>query len=390
MILIRNGEVFGPRAMGRCDILTGGGKILALEKSIPAAGLPGEVEVIDARGLAVVPGFVDGHQHFTGGGGEGGFHTRTPEMQLSMNTANGVTTAVGLLGTDALTRSVESLYAKTQAFNAEGITAFMLTGSYWHPSPTVTGSVARDLVYLQPVIGCKLALSDIRGPHLEAADLAALAAAIRVAALVADKPGFITVHTGVKHAGLDLIFEVVQKNGTRPDMFIPTHINRRNTRLTEQVLELARLGAVVDATCMMSLPAEGSAHMSAADFACLADENGLFDRVAFSSDAGGSLPVWNEDRSRILGMGIGTPASLLFELSALVNTKGMPLEKALRPLTISPARVYGLAGVKGELKPGADADVLVLDPAAMAVRDVLARGAVMIRNRVIEKKGYFE
>ena len=390
MIVIQNGDLFNPRALGRCDILIGGGKILAIEKSIQAGMLPGEVDIIDASGLAVVPGFIDGHQHFTGGGGEGGFHTSTPEMPLSMNTSNGVTTAVGLLGTDALTRSVESLYAKTQSFNAEGLTAFMLTGSYWHPSPTITGSVARDLVYLQPVIGCKLALSDIRGPHLEAADLAALAAAIRVAALVADKPGFITVHTGVKHAGLDLIFEVVQKNGTRPDMFIPTHINRRNTRLTEQVLELARLGAVVDATCMMSLPAEGSAHMSAADFACLADENGLFDRVAFSSDAGGSLPVWNEDRSRILGMGIGTPASLLFELSSLVNQKGLPLERALRPLTTTPARAYGLAGVKGELKAGADADVLVLDPAAMAVRDVLARGAVMIRNRVIEKKGYFE
>jgi len=113
MILIRNGEVFGPRAMGRRDILAGGGKILAIEKSVHAGGLPGEVDVIDAQGLAVVPGFVDGHQHFTGGGGEGGFHTRTPEMQLSMNTTNGVTTAVGLLGTDALTRSVESLYAKT-------------------------------------------------------------------------------------------------------------------------------------------------------------------------------------------------------------------------------------------------------------------------------------
>jgi len=390
MILIRNGEVFGPRAMGRRDILAGGGKILAIEKSVHAGGLPGEVDVIDAQGLAVVPGFVDGHQHFTGGGGEGGFHTRTPEMQLSMNTTNGVTTAVGLLGTDALTRSVESLYAKTQAFNAEGLTAFMLTGSYWHPSPTITGSVARDLVYLQPVIGCKLALSDIRGPHLEAADLAALAAGIRVAALVADKPGIITVHTGVKPSGLDLIFEIVRKHGTRPDMFIPTHINRRTPRLTEQVLELARLGAVVDATCMNSLPAEDSVHMPAADFACLADENGLFDRVAFSSDAGGSLPVWNEDRSRIVGMGIGTPASLLFELSSLVNQKGMPLEKALGPLTTTPARVYGLAGVKGELKAGADADILVLEPAAMAVRDVLAGGAVMIRNRVVEKKGYFE
>ena len=390
MILIRNGEVFGPRALGRRDVLAGGRKILAVEKRIDPAGLPGEVDVIDAGGLAVVPGFVDGHQHFTGGGGEGGFHTRTPEMRLSMNTTNGVTTAVGVLGTDALTRSVESLYAKTQSFNAEGITAFMLTGSYWHPSPTITGSVARDLVYLQPVIGCKLALSDIRGPHIEAADLARLASDIRVAALVANKPGIITVHTGVKPGGLELILEVVGRHGLRADMFVPTHINRKNAELTVQVLELARLGAVVDATCMLSPPAADAPHLTAADFAVLADANGVFDRVAFSSDAGGSLPVWNEDRSRIVGMGIGTPASLLAELSRLVNAKGIALEKALCPLTTTPARVYGLSGVKGELAPGADADILVLDPGRMTARDVLAGGTVMVRNGTLEKKGYFE
>jgi beta-aspartyl-dipeptidase (metallo-type) len=390
MILIRNGEVFGPRALGRRDVLAGGRKILAVEKRIDPAGLPGEVDVIDAGGLAVVPGFVDGHQHFTGGGGEGGFHTRTPEMRLSMNTANGVTTAVGVLGTDALTRSVESLYAKTQSFNAEGITAFMLTGSYWHPSPTVTGSVARDLVYLQPVIGCKLALSDIRGPHIEAADLARLASDIRVAALVANKPGIITVHTGVKPGGLELILEVVGRHGLRADMFVPTHINRKNAELTVQVLELARLGAVVDATCMLSPPAADAPHLTAADFAVLADANGVFDRVAFSSDAGGSLPVWNEDRSRIVGMGIGTPASLLAELARLVNARGIALEKALCPLTTTPARLYGLSGVKGELTPGADADILVLDPGRMTARDVLAGGTVMVRNGTLEKKGYFE
>jgi beta-aspartyl-dipeptidase (metallo-type) len=390
MILIRNGEVFGPRALGRRDVLAGGRKILAVEKRIDPAGLPGEVDVIDAGGLAVVPGFVDGHQHFTGGGGEGGFHTRTPEMRLSMNTANGVTTAVGVLGTDALTRSVESLYAKTQSFNAEGLTAFMLTGSYWHPSPTITGSVARDLVYLQPVIGCKLALSDIRGPHIEAADLARLASDIRVAALVANKPGIITVHTGVKPGGLELILEVVGRHGLRADMFVPTHINRKNAELTVQVLELARLGAVVDATCMLSPPAADAPHLTAADFAVLADANGVFDRVAFSSDAGGSLPVWNEDRSRIVGMGIGTPASLLAELARLVNAKGIALEKALCPLTTTPARLYGLSGVKGELTPGADADILVLDPGRMTARDVLAGGTVMVRNGTLEKKGYFE
>jgi beta-aspartyl-dipeptidase (metallo-type) len=390
MILVRNGEVFSPRALGRCDVLAGGRKILAIEKRIDPAGLPGEVDVIDAAGLAVVPGFVDGHQHFTGGGGEGGFHTRTPEMRLSMNTANGVTTAVGVLGTDALTRSVESLYAKTQSFNAEGITAFMLTGSYWHPSPTITGSVARDLVYLQPVIGCKLALSDIRGPHIEAADLARLASDIRVAALVANKPGIITVHTGAKPGGLELILEVVGRHGLRADMFVPTHINRKNAELTVQVLELARLGAVVDATCMLSPPAVDAPHLTAADFAVIADANGVFDRVAFSSDAGGSLPVWNEDRSRIVGMGIGTPASLLAELSRLVNAKGIALEKALCPLTTTPARVYGLSGVKGELSPGADADILVLDPGRMTARDVLAGGTVMVRNGALERKGYFE
>ncbi len=376
--------------MGRCDILTGGGKILVIEKSIHAGVIPGEVEVIDAGGLAAVPGFIDGHQHFTGGGGEGGFHTRTPEMRLSMNTANGVTTAVGLLGTDSLTRSVESLYAKTQSFNAEGITAFMLTGAYWYPSPTLTGSVARDLVYLQPVIGVKLAISDIRGPHMEARDLAALASEIRVAALIANKPGIITVHTGIKSEGLDLIFEIVQKHGVRADMFVPTHINRRNPKLKDQALELARQGAVIDATCWSSLPAEDSIHLSAADFAVMADDQGLFDQVSFSSDAGGSLPVWNTDKSRIVSMGIGAPDSLLFELSRLVHQKGMGLEKALCPLTTTPARIYGLKGVKGELKIDADADIVVLDPDKMIIEDVMAKGVIMVRNRVIERKGYFE
>jgi len=89
-------------------------------------------------------------------------------------------------------------------------------------------------------------------------------------------------------------------------------------------------------------------------------------------------------------MGIGTPASLLAELARLVNAKGIALEKALCPLTTTPARLYGLSGVKGELAPGADADILVLDPGRMTARDVLAGGTVMVRNGTLEKKGYFE
>lgn len=391
MLVIKHGTaVFAPEALGKIDLLIGGGKILAAEPGIDPARLPGHVETIDASGCVIVPGFIDGHQHFTGGGGEGGFQTRPPELQISTNFTHGVTTAVGLLGTDSLTRSVENLYAKTQAFNAEGMTAFMLTGAYWYPSPTITGSVARDLVFLQPVIGVKLAMADSRGPHLEAKDLAELAANVQVAALVADKPGIITVHTGIKSEALDLIFEVIEKFEVRPSMFVPTHINRNDEKLSAQVLALAEKGCTVDATCNMDSPPADSPKMSAADFACMARDNGFLGQVTFSSDAGGSLPIWNADRSRITGMGVGTPASLLCELERLVNRKGLPFEEALMPLTSTPARLYGLGGRKGALRVGADADILVLDPDEFAIRDVIAKGAVAVRDGKVEKKGYFE
>ncbi len=390
MLVVKNAEIFAPSPLGKRDILVGGEKILAMEPHIDPASIPGDVDELDASGMLIAPGFIDGHQHFTGGGGEGGFQTRVPELTVSMNFRNGVTTAVGLLGTDSLTRSVESLYAKTQAFNAEGMTAFMLTGAYWYPSPTITGSVARDMVFLQPVIGVKLALADSRGPHIDAKDLAALASDVQVAALVANKPGIITVHTGIRTQALDLILEIVEKFEIRPGIFVPTHINRKSGKLTEQALSLAEKGAVVDATCHQELPEPDSPRLTAADFACLARDNGLFDHVSFSSDSGGSMPIWNQDRSRIVGMGVGMPSSLMFELKLLVNSKNIPMEQALQPLTTTPARIYGLETRKGALRVGMDADLVVIDPSSFTIRDVVARGAVVVKNREAVKKGYFE
>jgi len=390
MILIKNAEVFAPAPLGTRDVLIGGEKILAIEPAIDPSSLPGETEVLDARGMLLVPGFIDGHQHFTGGGGEGGFQTRVPEPSISVNFKNGVTTAVGLLGTDSLTRTVESLYAKTQALNAEGMTALMLTGAYFYPSPTITGSVARDIVFLQPVIGVKLALADTRGPHIEAKDLATLASDVQVAALVANKPGIITVHTGIREQALDLIFEIAEKFEIRPSIFVPTHVNKKSGKLQEQALSLAAKGCVVDATCQQELPEPNSPRLTAADFAAIARDNGLFDQVSFSSDAGGSLPIWNADHSHITGMGVGTPSSLLFELNLLVKTKRVPLEEALKPLTTTPARVYGLGARKGQIRVGFDADLIALDPTSFSIRDVVARGAIAVRNGTVVKKGYFE
>lgn len=390
MILIKNGELFAPNPLGKCDLLISGNTILHIARDIEPTSLPGHVEIIQARDKVITPGFIDGHQHFTGGGGEGGFHTRTPEMQISMNFDHGVTTAIGLLGTDSLTRSVESLYAKTEAFNHEGMTAFMLTGSYWHPSPTITGKIGRDLTYLRSAIGLKIALADTRGPFIESRDLAAIASEVRVAALVAGKPGIITVHVGVRPERLSAVIEIVEGFGIRADMFIPTHINRKDAILKEQLFKLAKLGMTLDATCLSFVPDTNADHQSAADFALEADDAGLFNQVTFSSDAGGSLPRWDEDRKNIIGMGIGSPKSLLFELNRLVNEKQMPLEKALLPLTSHPAQLYGLSNNKGHLSTGADADVLILNPENMAVRDVISKGVIVKLDNTLLKKGYFE
>lgn len=390
MIIIKNGTLYRSEQSGKGDVLIGGGKILALGAGIDAAALPGEVEIIDAQGEPVTPGFIDGHQHLTGGGGEGGFSTRAPEMQLTMNTLNGVTTVVGLLGTDALTRSVKNLYAKTSGMDEEGLTALMLTGSYWLPSPTITGRVADDLVYLDKCIGVKLALADIRGPIIDAKDLAQLAAEIRVAALVAGKPGTITLHMGIKPERLDLVKTVVAEYGIRADMFVITHINRNDDPLLEQAFELARQGAFLDATGMVTTERPGSSAIPGADLAMLADREGLWDQVSFSSDAGGSMPHWDDEHKNIVGMSIATPDSLPLELGRLVNEKGIALEKALQPLTETPARIYGLSSGKGRLFEGADADVLVLDEKTLRPRHVISKGRMMVRDFTPVKKGYFE
>jgi beta-aspartyl-dipeptidase (metallo-type) len=183
--------------------------------------------------------------------------------------------------------------------------------------------------------------------------------------------------------------EVIKNPGIRPAMFVPTHINRKNPKLLDQVFELAKGGGMVDATCRKEVNAN-SENMSAADFAMLAREKGLLDHVTFSSDAGGSLPEWNGDHSRITGMGIGTPETLMFELRNLVQQKHLPLEEALLPLTSNPARNYGLEGRKGTIREEADADILVLESDGLEIRDVISRGRLVVRRGEVIKKGYFE
>ena len=77
---------------------------------------------------------------------------------------NGITTVVGLLGTDGVTRSVENLVAKARALTEEGMTVYTLTSSYGYPPTTLTGSVERDIILVPPMIGVKVAVWTTEAP----------------------------------------------------------------------------------------------------------------------------------------------------------------------------------------------------------------------------------
>jgi N-acetylglucosamine-6-phosphate deacetylase len=68
----------------------------------------------------------------------------------------------------------------------------------------------------------------------------------------------------------------------------------------------------------------------------------------------------------------GSTLTLDRALSNIVNL-GVPLADAVRMLTLNPALLLGIEFKKGSLRPGGDADVLLLDQ-SLHVTDVWARG----------------
>ena len=138
--LLKRGECYAPKFLGKKDILVAFNKIYKIDENIATDNLI-DVEIIDCTDKIICPGFIDQHLHITGGGGEEGFVSRIPEIKFSDILTAGITTVVGLLGFDSITRNVEGLLAKARALETEGLNTYIYTGSYGIPTATITGKV---------------------------------------------------------------------------------------------------------------------------------------------------------------------------------------------------------------------------------------------------------
>jgi beta-aspartyl-dipeptidase (metallo-type) len=387
MLLIENADVHSPAPLGRRCLLVGGGKVLWMGAAAPdlPPSLRPEIETLDLEGRRLIPGLIDGHVHVCGGGGEAGFQTRVPAQPLSRYTSAGVTTAIGLLGTDDVARGPRELLATVYALREEGLNAWALAGGYHLPATTLTGSLRGDLVFLEPLVGVgELAISDHRSSQPTLDELLRVAADAHVAGLMTGRAGILHLHLGDGARGLELVRRALEVSELPPRVFNPTHVNRRRA-LFEEAVELARRGCVVDVTAFPV--AEGEDAYGAADAVERFLASGApAENLTVSSDAGGCLPCFDAD-GRVCRMDVGSSGALLATLRALL-ARGVALADALPAFTSNPARLLRL-GNKGSIAPGADADLVALDTDGVP-HTVIVQGQIHLAGGVLLRRGMFE
>jgi beta-aspartyl-dipeptidase (metallo-type) len=387
--IIKNVEVYAPDHLGKKDVLIADKSVAAIKDSIEKpANLPG-MEVIEGDGQLLVPGFIDPHVHISGGGGEGSFTTRTASIRLSQATTAGVTTLIGVRGTDGFCRHMEELVAKAKSLKEEGVTCYVLTGSYQVPVRSITGDIEKDLMLIEEVIGVgEIALSDHRSSQPTFDEIAKIAASARVGGILSGKSGVVNIHVGDGPRKVDLIHNIVAKTELPYRQFCLTHMNR-NPDLFREGIDFAKRGGHIDYTTSTPDPIldEGTVKCSKALKACL-DAGVAENHITFSSDGQGSLPIFNTNKEMI-GLGIGSCESLFLEVRSAVQDEGIPLETALKVITSNPADLYRLEK-KGRLSKGKDADLVFLNANDLSIRSVMAMGKQMVKDGEIVVYGTFE
>ncbi|NME46100.1 beta-aspartyl-peptidase [Enterococcus gallinarum] len=391
MKLIRQAEVYAPEYLGKKDILVINDKIVAIEDQISGGFDQLTVEEIDGSSLIATPGFIDCHFHILGGGGEGGYQNRTPEVTLSQLTTAGVTTVVGCLGTDGVGRDMVALISKAKGLEAEGISTYVYDGSYRLPLDPVTDSLIKDFLTIDKVIGIgEIAVSDHRSSQSSFEEFTRAVADARVGGMLSGKAGITNVHLGGGKRQYELLLQTVEETEIPISQFLPTHANR-TSELFEASIAFAKMGGTIDFTASEDpdfWEREDDEVRFSKGLKRLLDEGIGLDQFTMTSDGQGSLPYFDEN-NQFIGLGVGSSRALMVGIKEAVQVEQIPLEIALRAITSNPAKILKLAQ-KGRIAPGMDADLCLLNQDTLDVETVIAKGKVMVDKKNVKVWGTFE
>ena len=379
MLLIKNTNLYSPKSLGKKDILISNGKIVAIDDEIVNHSVFSEVW--DAKGAITTPGFIDQHIHVIGAGGKHGFASMTPQLHLGDLINCGTTTVVGLLGTDGSTRSIKTLFSKTQALNQEGITAYMYTGYYGLDKVYLMNSLQEDMIYIDSVIGCKIAISDIRSSYPSALELLRLLRNVRVGGMLSGKKGILHLHLGALSSKMDLLFEIIENYEFPIEHISPTHVGRTKD-LFDQAITFAKMGGMIDITTGASKYTDPYKSVLYA-----LDNNVSIDNMTFSSDGNAGLDKLDKNNN-LVGFKSAPFDKNFEEVINLHKLGGIPLEDALKLITSNPAKNLGLKN-KGQVKVNSDADLCFLS-SDLELNTVISNGKFMMQEGALVVKGSFE
>jgi N-acetylglucosamine-6-phosphate deacetylase len=377
MKAIINGSVYTP------DQILTPGTVLIEEERITAVGsadtlaVPLEAEVIDAEGLAVVPGFIDVHIH-------------------------------GLMGHDAMGPGLAHVIRNLPLF---GVTAFLGTTLTLPRDETIASLEAMIEVLDVPPPGAQCLGIHLEGPFLSpirpgmaTADWfepltwesfqvfqRAARGRIRMLTIAPEVSGAMACIPRLIKAGV--IPAIGHSNATFEQVTQAVQLGLSHATHTFNAMrplhhrEPSVVGAVMYFDEIVAELIADGVHVHPAMMAVLLCVKGL-ERVALVSDAAplaglpdgeyewGHKPVFIRDGFCRLADGTIASAHTLLDTGVrnLVRLVGLPLEQALVPATHVPADVLGVR--KGRLALGYDADVVLLDselkPALTLVKGEIA------------------
>lgn len=377
--LIQDGHLYGPEDLGHQDLLVVNGKIERI-----AAGIKGakeifpEMEVVNASGKLIFPGFIDQHVHIIGGGGSGGPLTRAKEVYFRDLVKAGTTTLVGTLGTDTISRSLSTLLIKAKALNQCGLNVFIYTGSVLFPPVTLTGSAEKDIVLIAEIIGVKMGLGEPVYPHLDRRELENLVTETRRAGSLSKKQAVVHIHlAGSSDEWLETIESILEAREIPFQQVVVTHVNK-TPRLLERSFGYAQKGGGIDLTTCIRPPERPNSVKPSTGLKRYLEAGCPLENITFSSDSNATRMLANGivDYTRV--------GTMLEEFRDCVKKEGIPLPQALAVVTRNAALRLGIAHERGRLLNGFFAD-LAFFTEGLELTDLMAGGSWLFRDGIVAR-----
>lgn len=362
---IKAGRILTPtNTLDEAVVIVDGGQIAAIEPRGALAGSPPGVEVIDARAYWVIPGLIDVHVH-------------------------------GGAGSDTMDATPEAFEAVARFCLLHGVTSFLPTTIT--SSPEAIRQAIENVAACGPVPGGARSLGlHLEGPYLGHANRGAQPARwlrppdpaeympwfdsghVRLMTLAPELPGaqdciragrargvrFSAGHTEARYA------DMVAAAGAGLDQATHTFngmlgVHHREPGTAGAVLVDDRIYAEViadgvhvhPAILQLIVRAKGTARTILVTDAMRAAgmPDGVYDLGGQETTVSGGIA-----RTAVGGLA-GSTLTLNRAVRNAAEFTGLPLGQALAMATTTPAASLGLAGRKGTLQPGADADLVIVD-----------------------------